>query len=246
MTDTTVRIGIVDNDPYALKVLRAVIGRLDPAFEVAWTAELGAVAVSRCLSPARRPDVLVTDMSMRDVSGTDVCRAIRVKTPAVGLVGITSYAVEAFRDEAARCGAQALVSKTDLAALTRAIRAAARGLPYDPQRPPAGSSKSFESSGAAGPSGAPASDAPAFLTAADAHALLEDASLASPSSRRALSPKERETLRRYADGENTREVAASLGVSVATVGTFERRALAKLGARSRAHAISICVRRHEF
>lgn len=243
MTDTTVRIGIVDNDPYALKVLRAVIGRLDPAFEVAWTAELGAVAVSRCLSPARRPDVLVADMSMRDVSGTDVCRAIRVKTPAVGLVGITSYAVEAFRDEAARCGAQALVSKTDLAALTRAIRAAARGLPYDPQRPPAGSS---ESSGAAGPSGASASDAPAFLAAADAHALLEDDSLASPSSRRALSPKERETLRRYADGENTREVAASLGVSVATVGTFERRALAKLGARSRAHAISICVRRHEF
>lgn len=220
-----IRIGIVDNDPYALKVLGAVIRRLDPAFDVAWTAELGALAISRCLRPAGRPDVLVTDMSMRDVTGTDVCRAIRVKTPCVGLVGITSYAVEAFRDEAARCGAQALIAKTDLAALAEAIRAAAQGLPYDPASPDGRT--------------------PVFLPAADAHALLEDESLGLDR-HRALSGRERETLRRFAEGESSKEVAESLGVSVATVGTFERRALSKLGARSRAHAISICVRRHEF
>lgn len=127
-----IRIGIVDNDPYALKVFRAMIERMAPDFEVVWTTNLGAVAISRCLSPAKRPDVLVTDMSMGDVPGTEVCRAIRAKTPEVGLVGVTSYALASFRDEAARCGAQALVGKTDLDGLALAIRGAAQGLPTNP------------------------------------------------------------------------------------------------------------------
>ena len=58
--------------------------------------------------------------------------------------------------------------------------------------------------------------------------------------------RERETLRLYADGLNTKEIAGRMGVSVATVATFERRATMKLNARSRAHAIAICIRRHEF
>lgn len=226
-----IRVGLLDNDPYALKMLETMIVRLDPRFEVAWTTELGAVAISRCLSPVRRPDVLVTDMSLRDVAGTEVCRAIRTKTPDVGLVAITSYALEAFRDEAARCGAQALVGKTDLRGLAEAIRRAARGLRYAPDADPGSLAGQV------------------FLDAADSHVLLEDAALAGgPGTRNAgaLSAKERETLRRYADGESTRQIAAAMGVGVPTVATFERRALGKLKAKSRAHAISICVRRHEF
>lgn len=242
-------VGVLDNDPYALKILEAMIVRLDPRFAVAWTTELGAVAIRRCLSPARRPDVLVTDMSLRDVAGTEVCRAIRTKTPNVGLVAITSYALDAFRDEAARCGAQALVGKTDLHGLAEAIRRAARGLRYVPDaeqdRSPAVRSNGVEREDA----GSRSLDRQVFLDAVDAHALLEDAALAGgPRARNAgaLSAKERETLRRYADGESTREIAAAMGVGVPTIATFERRALGKLGARSRSHAISICVRRHEF
>lgn len=59
-----IRIGIVDNDPYALKVFGALIERMSSDFAVIWTCDLGAVAISRCLSPTKRPDVLVTDMSM--------------------------------------------------------------------------------------------------------------------------------------------------------------------------------------
>ena len=82
-----------------------------------------------------------------------------------------------------------------------------------------------------------------FMDAATAYAVLEDTSYAH---RGALSGKERNTLRMYADGSTTKEIAERLGISVATVATFERHALAKLGARSRAHAISICVKRHEI
>lgn len=217
-----IRIGIVDNDPYALKVFRAMIERMAPDFEVVWTTNLGAVAISRCLSPAKRPDVLVTDMSMGDVPGTEVCRAIRAKTPEVGLVGVTSYALASFRDEAARCGAQALVGKTDLDGLALAIRGAAQGLPANPVE-----------GGGAQP----------FVDAETAHLSLEDAAFVR---RGALSAKERDTLRWYAEGLTTKEVAERLGVGAVTVSTYERRALAKLGARSRAHAISICVKRHEI
>ena len=58
-------IGIVDNDPYALKVFGTLIERMSSDFAVIWTCDLGAVAISRCLSPTKRPDVLVTDMSRR-------------------------------------------------------------------------------------------------------------------------------------------------------------------------------------
>ena len=54
----TIRIGIVDNDPYALTVMKTLIERLDAGFEVIWTTDIGAVAISRCVSTAKRPDVL--------------------------------------------------------------------------------------------------------------------------------------------------------------------------------------------
>ncbi|WP_238548377.1 response regulator transcription factor [Bifidobacterium biavatii] len=237
-----IRIGIVDNDPYAVAVLSTMIARMDARFDVAWTCELGAVAISRCLSRTQRPDVLVTDMSMNDVPGTEVCRAIRVKRADVGVVGVTSYAVASFRDEAVHCGMQALVGKTDLAGMAAAIRRAAHGLATnvgDDDRTTvldnAVDARNAEETGGA-----------RFLDSAEAHTLLEDASYDAGGARGALSPKERDVLRLYADGLTTREIADRLGVGTSTVSTFERRALAKLGARSRAHAISICVRRHVF
>ena len=62
-------IGIVDNDPYALKVFGTLIERMSSDFAVIWTCDLGAVAISTAASAsgsrAKRPDVLVTDMSRR-------------------------------------------------------------------------------------------------------------------------------------------------------------------------------------
>ena len=82
-----------------------------------------------------------------------------------------------------------------------------------------------------------------FMDLQDASNYIEDQQYARQGK---LSNKERETLRLYADGLNTKEIAGRMGVSVATVATFERRATMKLNARSRAHAIAICIRRHEF
>ena len=45
-----IRIGIVDNDPYALKVFGALIERMSSDFAVIWTCDLGAVAISTAAS----------------------------------------------------------------------------------------------------------------------------------------------------------------------------------------------------
>jgi DNA-binding NarL/FixJ family response regulator len=56
--------------------------------------------------------------------------------------------------------------------------------------------------------------------------------------RGALSPREREVLRRVADGATNREIAAELGVGEETVKTLMARTFAKLGVRKRAEAVA--------
>ena len=226
----TIRIGIVDNDPYALTVMKTLIERLDAGFEVIWTTDIGAVAISRCVSTAKRPDVLVTDMAMAGADGPEISRAIRARTSQVGIVGVTSYTVSSFREAAAFSGMQALVAKTDIANLRNAICDAAQGKAY---RMPIKACDGVEGGRTFEATQATNGEAVRFMDLQDAR-------------QGKLSNKERETLRLYADGLNTKEIAGRMGVSVATVATFERRATMKLNARSRAHAIAICIRRHEF
>lgn len=236
----TIRIGIVDNDPYALTVMKTLIERLDAGFEVIWTTDIGAVAISRCVSTAKRPDVLVTDMAMAGADGPEISRAIRARTSQVGIVGVTSYTVSSFREAAAFSGMQALVAKTDIANLRNAICDAAQGKAY---RMPIKACDGVEGGRTFEATQATNGEAVRFMDLQDASNYIEDQQYARQGK---LSNKERETFRLYADGLNTKEIAGRMGVSVATVATFERRATMKLNARSRAHAIAICIRRHEF
>jgi DNA-binding NarL/FixJ family response regulator len=52
-----------------------------------------------------------------------------------------------------------------------------------------------------------------------------------------LSPRERQILRLIADGQTSKEIAAVLGLSVATIDTHRRNAMAKIGARNAADLI---------
>jgi PAS domain S-box-containing protein len=59
-----------------------------------------------------------------------------------------------------------------------------------------------------------------------------------PGTRDALSPREREIVRLVAAGETGPEIAEHLHISHATVRTHVRNAMAKVGARSRAHLVA--------
>ena len=115
----TIRIGIVDNDPYALTVMKTLIERLDAGFEVIWTTDIGAVAISRCVSTAKRPDVLVTDMAMAGADGPEISRAIRARTSQGG-GGLQRHAgagrengYSESQERHLRCGARQGVSNAD-------------------------------------------------------------------------------------------------------------------------------------
>jgi DNA-binding CsgD family transcriptional regulator len=61
-----------------------------------------------------------------------------------------------------------------------------------------------------------------------------------------LTEREREVLNLVASGMGSTWIASSLGVSGSTVETHVRHCLSKLGARNRAHAIALGVRRGEI
>lgn len=252
-------MGVVDNDPYAAKMLGTIIARLCPDARIVWTVTLGVAAVRRCFDETTRPDVLVTDMAMEDIGGVDVSRQIRSRGARPGIVCVTSYSLGEYETAAADAGAQACVAKTDLQSLAAAITAAADGLPYRPSAkgPEDGPGNRGNRTGsgtdlvtdidtdATNQAGATAdSDThhPVFLSAAEAHERLrlrgQESSAAS-----ALSVKEREVLRRYAQGEDTSGIAAALGAHRSTIATYERRACAKLHAKSRAQAIWIAAQK---
>jgi DNA-binding CsgD family transcriptional regulator len=60
--------------------------------------------------------------------------------------------------------------------------------------------------------------------------------------RRKVTPRELEVLALIADGYSTREIARALWITEETVRTHVRRLLDRLGARTRAHAVSIAHR----
>jgi DNA-binding NarL/FixJ family response regulator len=57
----------------------------------------------------------------------------------------------------------------------------------------------------------------------------------------ALSARERQILRRIADGERTKEIASAVGVSVKTVETYRRRIMQKLGKHTVAELVKYAV-----
>jgi DNA-binding CsgD family transcriptional regulator len=68
-------------------------------------------------------------------------------------------------------------------------------------------------------------------------------SVSSPStSLRRITPRELEVLALIAEGYSTKDVARTLWITEETVRTHVRRLLDRLGARTRAHAVSIAYR----
>ncbi len=61
-----------------------------------------------------------------------------------------------------------------------------------------------------------------------------------------LSPREREVLALVAIGETGQTIAAELRISPATVETYIRNCLAKLGAKNRPHAVVLALKRGDI
>jgi DNA-binding NarL/FixJ family response regulator len=122
----TVRILLVDDHPVVRTSLRAVLDA-EADFQVVGEADCGLAAIG--LARRLRPEVVLTDLLLPDVSGVTVTERIRAELPETQVVILTSMDKDdASVVRAVESGAIGYVLKSaNIAELVQAIRPAANG-----------------------------------------------------------------------------------------------------------------------
>jgi len=105
---------LVDDNPQFLKAARDLVGALPGVAAIA-CAKSGAEALARARES--RPDLVLTDIVMPDMSGFGLIRALRAGENPPRIVAVTLHEGAEYRAAAQRNGADALVSKREFGAL---------------------------------------------------------------------------------------------------------------------------------
>lgn len=211
-----IRIGIVDNDYCALNLMAASIRKMDASFQVIWQVESAQGAIEHCVFDVSQPDVIVVDLALEGISGVDVCRRIRARTPSMGIIAVTAYPLHHYKELCIQAGVQALLSKRQFCATKTAeiIRDVAHGRSSP--------------------------DCKEFHHAKEAYEILSYSE--DPEVR--LTSRESQILRWYAEGKMTKEIAKELAISEGTIFSHIHHILNKTRTNSRAEAIRKCQSLH--
>lgn len=201
----TVRVVVADDHALVREGLQSLLAAAG-GFEVVASVATGREAVRAAVT--ERPDVLVLDISMPEMSGIEVAHELARVAPDVAILMLTMHDDDATIFAAMRVGAMGYVLKgADPEDVVRAIEAVAAG-------------NAILGPGAASRALAyfsrPRRDEPPFPT---------------------LTAREREVLDLIAAGLGNATIANRLGVAPATVGNHVTSIFAKLHVTSRAEAI---------
>ncbi len=215
MSELPIRVLIADDQRVVRDGLAMLVGLID-GVEVVGTATDGIEAVER--AERDRPNIVLMDLRMPGMDGTEATRAIRAALPDTQVLVLTTYADDESLFPALRAGARGYLTKDASAEeIEQAIRALVAGRTHlDPmvqQRLVA-----------------------AILEPA------EDASAPAPTLPDGLTPREAEVLRLIAAGMSNAEIGEALFVSNATVKTHVNRIFSKANLRDRAQAVRYAYR----
>jgi DNA-binding NarL/FixJ family response regulator len=216
-----VRVLVVDDQQIVRRGIAALL-QLEPDLDVIGEAADGEEAITKAQD--LRPDVVIMDVRMPGVSGTEATRDLVGEVPSQPDLLTKVLILSTFKDEdivydCLRAGASGFVLK-DAAPedLADAIRAVARG---DSWLDPSVAGQVI----AALRSASPPEMSPTALVDL-------------------LTPRERETLALVARGYSNSEISEAWVVSEATVKTHISRILMKTGARDRASAVVLAYESH--
>ena len=201
-----VRVLMADDHPIVLAGLKALV-QTDPGLEIVGEARDGRTALRLALE--LRPDAVVLDISMPEMNGAEVARALLAEQPTCRILVLTVHEDRTYLRRLLDAGvAGYLVKRSAADELIRAIHAVAAGGTY---LDPAIAGKVVGTSGAG--------VARAGGQAAD------------------LSDREADVLRLIAHGHSNKEISARLEISVKTIETYKARAMEKLGFKTRVDVV---------
>ena len=201
----TLRIVVADDHSVVREGLRALLSAVE-GYELVGTAATGAEAVKAAVT--LRPDVLVMDIQMPDMTGIEATREIRRVAPTVAVLMLTMFDDDESVFAAMRAGALGYVLKGAAPeSMIRAIAVVAGG-------------EAIFGAGVA-------TRALSYFTRPR-----EDQAVFPE-----LTPREREVLTLIAAGLGNAAIAGRLGLAANTVGNHISNIFAKLQVASRAEAI---------
>ena len=115
---------LVDDHLTFLQITMNFLGK-EKDIVVVGTAAEGLEAIE--LAQELRPEIVVLDMALPDMSGLDVIPRLRQAMPELGIIALTGIGMEGYRKLALRVGADEFVEKADVnAELLPAIRRVAQ------------------------------------------------------------------------------------------------------------------------
>jgi two-component system response regulator NreC len=210
------RIGIllVDDHEIVRAGLRSLLERNEQV-KIVGEASSGTEAVQ--LATELKPDVVLMDVSMRDMDGVEATRRIKKRTPEVNVLALTVHEEEAYFFEMLTAGASGYVPKrASPQVLLTAITIVSKGEVFLH---------------------------PAVAGALVQEYLQEGRSGARKRVYDGLTPRQREVLTLIAEGLSNNEIADDLGISVRTVERHRENIMKRLNLHSRVELVKYALRK---
>jgi DNA-binding NarL/FixJ family response regulator len=209
-----IRILLADDHNIMRRGLRLLLER-QPGFEVVGEAADGRQTVER--AEATKPDIVVLDIAMPNMSGIEAAQRIRAVLPQVAIIILSMHSDEGYVLRALKVGAKGYLLKDSAEDdLIEAIKAVSEG-------------KAFFS--------------PEISKILVEDYVRDMKKRGAEDSYELLTSREREILQLLAEGKSNKDIATSLNLSLYTVETHRRNLQDKLNLHSVAELILYAVRK---
>ena len=208
-----ISILLADDHLIVLQGVRALL-ESEPDFRVVGEASSGLEALEK--TNQLKPDVVILDLSLPDIKGTEIARQIHKSNPRIKIIILSMYSKEAYVVEALECGALSYVLKGSQSdELVQAIQLAALGIRF--LSPPLSEESIHD-----------------YILKTRGHTLdlLET-----------LTNRERQILHLAAKGCGNIEIAEILSISPRTVEVHRSKVMSKLGLRNQSELIRLAIQR---
>lgn len=210
----TIRLLLVDDHAVVRSGLRMLLAS-EGDVEIVGEAGSGSEAVSAAGS--ERPDVILMDIGLPDMSGIEAARAVKSKYPEIAVVALTIHEDEEYFFKMLEAGASGYVPKRAAPEeLLTAIRTAASGEVYL---------------------------YPSLAKLLVKDYLSQEREIENKPALDGLTEREQEVLTRLADGATNDEIASALVISPKTVERHRENIMRKLNLHSRAELVRYAIRK---